>query len=64
LPAQVAVTSSIDNPLRDFRINAEGTFNIAKAAHDIGVPVIYTSTNKVYGNNVNLVPIARVGHTL
>ena len=56
--AQVAVTSSVQNPVRDFRINAEGTFNIAKAASDIDVPVIYTSTNKVYGNNVNLVPIS------
>jgi len=55
--AQVAVTSSMENPLRDFRINAEGTFYVAKAAHDIGAPVIYTSTNKVYGNNVNSVPI-------
>jgi CDP-paratose 2-epimerase len=55
--AQVAVTFSIENPLRDFRVNAEGTFNVARAAHDIGVPVIYTSTNKVYGTNVNSVPI-------
>jgi CDP-paratose 2-epimerase len=55
--AQVAVTSSMENPVRDFRINAEGTFNVAKAAYDIDVPVIYTSTNKVYGNNVNLLPI-------
>jgi CDP-paratose 2-epimerase len=55
--AQVAVTSSVENPLRDFRVNAEGTFNVAKTGHDLGVPVIYTSTNKVYGDNVNLVPI-------
>ena len=55
--AQVAVTSSLDNPLRDFQINAGGTFLIARAAHDIGVPVIYTSTNKVYGDNVNRVPL-------
>ena len=55
--AQVAVTSSVESPLRDFRINAEGTFGIAQAARDIGAPVIYTSTNKVYGDNVNSVPI-------
>src|SRR5437867_6992363 len=55
--AQVAVTSSLENPLRDFRINAEGSFNVARAASDIGAPVIYTSTNKVFGSNVNLVPI-------
>lgn len=55
--AQVAVTSSVDNPLRDFRINAEGTFLVARAAYDISAPVIYTSTNKVYGDNVNYVPL-------
>jgi CDP-paratose 2-epimerase len=55
--AQVAVTSSIENPVRDFQINALGTFNIAKAARDVDASVIYTSTNKVYGDNVNFVPI-------
>jgi len=55
--AQVGVTASVENPLRDFRINAEGTFNVARAARDIHAPVIYTSTNKVYGDNVNLVKI-------
>src|SRR5438105_15905233 len=55
--AQVAVTSSLENPLRDFRINAEGTFNVARAASDLGAPVIYASTNKVYGDNVNFLPI-------
>jgi CDP-paratose 2-epimerase len=55
--AQVAVTSSLENPTRDFRINAESSFVIAKAAQDIGVPVIYTSTNKVYGDNVNHLPL-------
>ena len=55
--AQVAVTSSVENPVRDFRINAEGSFLIARAASDLDIPVIYTSTNKVYGDNVNHVPI-------
>jgi len=55
--AQVAVTSSVESPTRDFKINAEGSFLIAKAAADVGAPVIYTSTNKVYGNNVNGVEI-------
>jgi CDP-paratose 2-epimerase len=55
--AQVAVTSSLENPQRDFRINAEGTFQVARAARDVGAPVIYTSTNKVYGDNVNQVEI-------
>jgi len=55
--AQVAVTTSVSSPLRDFKINAEGSFNIARAAADVGAKIIYTSTNKVYGNNVNIVEI-------
>lgn len=55
--AQVAVTNSIENPTRDYKINAEGTYYIAKAAKDTGSPVIYTSTNKVYGDNVNKLEI-------
>ncbi len=55
--AQVAVTASLESPVRDFRINAEGTFYIAKAAREVGAGLVYTSTNKVYGDNVNRVPI-------
>lgn len=55
--AQVAVTSSLESPVRDFRINAEGSFAVAKAAYDVGAGLIYTSTNKVYGDNVNHVPL-------
>jgi len=55
--AQVAVTSSVINPIRDFNINAEGTFKIANACHQLGIPVVYTSTNKVFGDNVNNVPV-------
>lgn len=55
--AQVAVTTSMISPLDDFRINAEGTFNVARTAGEYNIPVIYTSTNKVYGDNVNKVPI-------
>ena len=57
LAAQVTVTRSVDNPVRDFKINAEGSFLVANAARSVGVPVVYTSTNKVYGDNVNKVPI-------
>lgn len=55
--AQVAVTSSVESPARDFKINAEGSFHIARTAADIGAAIIYTSTNKVYGDNVNDVEI-------
>ena len=55
--AQVAVTSSLASPLRDFKINAEASFHIARAAADVGAEIIYTSTNKVFGDNVNKFPI-------
>jgi len=51
LAAQVAVTTSVNNPREDFEINALGTFNTLEAARAAGTnPIfIYTSTNKVYG---------------
>jgi len=55
--AQVAVTTSVLSPVSDFRINAEGSFNVARTAAEYDIPVIYASTNKVYGDNVNKVPI-------
>lgn len=49
--AQVAVTSSLDDPRSDFETNALGTFNVLEAVRraDPALPVIFTSTNKVYG---------------
>jgi CDP-paratose 2-epimerase len=49
--AQVAVTTSLENPQEDFAINAQGTLNVLEAARTRPVPpaVIMTSTNKVYG---------------
>ena len=55
--AQTAVTTSITDPRGDFEANALGTFNVMEAARKNGCGVIYTSTNKVYGDNVNKVPI-------
>jgi CDP-paratose 2-epimerase len=57
--AQTAVTTSIKNPREDFEINAVGTFNVLEAARKSSTDtiVIYTSTNKVYGNNVNKIPL-------
>ncbi|MBS3071618.1 GDP-mannose 4,6-dehydratase [Candidatus Pacearchaeota archaeon] len=56
LAAQVAVTSSVENPKMDFEINALGTLRVVNTASQIKAPVIYTSTNKVYGDNLNKVP--------
>jgi len=55
--AQVAVTTSLKNPRIDFEINALGTFNVLEAARLNDAAVIYCSTNKVYGDNVNKIPV-------
>ena len=52
LAAQVAVTTSVDNPGHDFQVNAQGTFNVVEAARLSGRHpfLLFTSTNKVYGS--------------
>jgi len=55
--AQVAVTSSLSDPRTDFEINALGTFNILEAARLNDAALIFCSTNKVYGENVNKIPV-------
>jgi len=52
LAAQVAVTTSVIDPRTDFEINALGTLNVLEAARESSQqpPVIYASTNKVYGD--------------
>jgi CDP-paratose 2-epimerase len=47
----VAVTTSLAAPVEDFEINARGTLNVLEAVRRGGrdVPVIFASTNKVYG---------------
>lgn len=49
--AQVAVTSSLADPMQDFAINAQGTLTILDALRRLspGTPMIFASTNKVYG---------------
>ncbi|HEY6116134.1 MAG TPA: GDP-mannose 4,6-dehydratase, partial [Candidatus Dormibacteraeota bacterium] len=51
LAAQVAVTTSLLDPNTDFDINARGTVNVLEAVrvHNHDAPVIFASTNKVYG---------------
>ncbi|MGE5518359.1 MAG: NAD-dependent epimerase/dehydratase family protein [Candidatus Dadabacteria bacterium] len=50
--AQVAVTSSLIDPFHDFEVNARGTLNLLEAIRhsEHRPPVIFTSTNKVYGD--------------
>lgn len=58
---QVAVTSSIEDPRTDFEINSLGTFNVLELARKQDATVIFTSTNKVYGENVNSLPVVEEG---
>jgi CDP-paratose 2-epimerase len=50
--AQVAVTSSLEDPITDFEVNAHGTLNVLEAARvNRKRPfMLFTSTNKVYGS--------------
>jgi CDP-paratose 2-epimerase len=59
--AQVAVTSSLIEPVHDFEINVIGTLNLLEAARaSIHPPkLIFTSTNKVYGNLADIILRAR-----
>jgi CDP-paratose 2-epimerase len=52
LAGQVAMTTSIANPRLDFEINAMGSHNLLEAVrqHAPEAAVIYSSTNKVYGD--------------
>jgi CDP-paratose 2-epimerase len=52
MAAQVAVTTSMVDPRDDFEINAVGTLNLLEALRrkDDGTPLLFASTNKVYGD--------------
>src|SRR3954469_22715930 len=56
LAAQVAVTTSLDDPISDFEINGRGTLNVLEAIRRHGgqIPIIFASTNKVYGKLLDL----------
>jgi len=55
--AQVAVTTSVEDPVTDFKINTEGTINVLEVARKLDCPVIFCSTNKVYGDQVNKIKV-------
>ncbi len=63
LAAQVAVTDSLDDPLADFETNARGTINVLEAIrlHNPSAPVIFASTNKVYGRLLDDSSVQRLG---
>ena len=51
LAAQVAVTTSLTDPLTDFQVNALGTLNVLEAVRRQApeAALVFASTNKVYG---------------
>lgn len=51
LAAQVAVTTSVADPVRDFETNLHGTLNLLEILRSLDdpPPLVFTSTNKVYG---------------
>lgn len=56
MAAQVAVTTSLVTPREDFDINVGGTLHLLDAVRLSGrrIPVIFASTNKVYGDLADL----------
>ncbi|MFT6533712.1 MAG: CDP-paratose 2-epimerase [Limimaricola cinnabarinus] len=55
LAAQTAVTTSLDDPVQDFDVNARGTLDLLQALRRAGgMPVVFASTNKVYGDLADL----------
>ncbi len=55
LAGQVAVTTSLMDPVTDFDVNAGGTLNLLEATrkHNPDAPFVFASTNKVYGKLEN-----------
>jgi CDP-paratose 2-epimerase len=57
--AQPSHDRSADIPFDDFDINATGTINLLEAARQftLGAPFVHLSTNKVYGDRPNTIPL-------
>lgn len=51
LAGQVAMTTSLENPRRDFEVNVLGTINVLECVRMLSplATVVYASSNKVYG---------------
>src|SRR5437870_5380739 len=63
LAAQVAVTTSVTDPRHDFEVNALGSFNVLEAMRKSGMtaPLLYASTNKVYGEMTDVGVVENAG---
>ena len=63
LAGQVAVTTSLERPVEDFEVNARGTLNVLEAirTRNPEAPVVFASTNKVYGRVLEQDQVRRDG---
>jgi len=63
LAGQVAVTTSLEDPKADFDINARGTLNVLEAVrrYNPKAPIVFASTNKVYGQLLDDFDVVRRG---
>ena len=52
LAGQVAMTTSINHPRRDYEINVAGSFNVLESVRQYSpdTTIVYSSSNKVYGD--------------
>lgn len=57
LAGQPGIPGSIENPVNDYHTNAVGTLNGLEFAKQDQIPFIYASTNKVYSDAINEVPL-------
>ncbi|HME54880.1 MAG TPA: NAD-dependent epimerase/dehydratase family protein [Candidatus Lokiarchaeia archaeon] len=57
MAAQVTMTKSIDDPVYDYEVNSTGTFNVLESMRlkCPDAPIVYCSTNKVYGDLLRVV---------
>lgn len=62
LAGQVAVTTSLVDPRTDFEVNLAGTLNLLEALRRKPLPLVFASTNKVYGN-LGGIALERSGET-
>lgn len=57
LAGQPGIPASLENPEMDFHVNAVGTLNGLLYARKHDIPFIYASTNKIYSDVINEVPL-------
>lgn len=57
LAGQPGIPKSLENPRLDFSVNAVGTLNALEFAKERGISLVYASTNKVYSDAINEIPL-------